>query len=73
MVPSLADALLKVDQVAELIGKKRTATYELITSGAIPSVRIGGARRVRKSDLDAYVASLVPVGTDRESESASQS
>lgn len=64
MVPALADALLRVEEVARLIGKGRTFTYGLIKDGAIVSVRVGGSRRVRKSDLDAYVASLVPDGAE---------
>lgn len=58
--PTLQDPLLKVAQVATLIGQGRTTTYGLIMSGQIPSVKIGRSRRVRKSDVEAYVASLPP-------------
>jgi excisionase family DNA binding protein len=54
----LADALLKITEVAMALRKGRTTTYALIMSGQIPSVRIGGSRRVRRSDLDHYVAEL---------------
>lgn len=58
--PTLQDPLLKVREVAVLIGLGRTTTYGLIMSGEIASVRIGRSRRVRKSDVDTYIANLQP-------------
>ena len=43
---------------AEALGLSRAKVYELITSGALRSVRIDGARRVRAADLEAFVESL---------------
>lgn len=54
--------LLKVPEAAEVLRLSRAKVYELIKSGALPSVRIDGARRVRVSDLRAYVDSLVSEG-----------
>jgi excisionase family DNA binding protein len=50
--------LYRVSDVAACLSLSRTKVYELVRSGALPSVRIGGARRVRGSDLAAYVESL---------------
>ncbi len=50
--------LYKVSEVAAFLSLSRTTVYELVRSGALPSVRIGGARRVRGEDLARYVDSL---------------
>lgn len=50
--------LYKVSDVAACLSLSRTKVYELVRSGALPSVRIGGTRRVRGADLAAYVDSL---------------
>jgi excisionase family DNA binding protein len=50
--------LLTVLEAAERLGLKRSKTYELLQSGALPSVRIGGARRVLASDLYEFVQQL---------------
>lgn len=50
--------MLTVDEAARELRIGRHKTYELITSGALKSVKIGQARRVRRTDLEAYVASL---------------
>lgn len=50
--------LYRVPEVAEFLGVSKAKVYELIASGALPSVRLDGCRRVRADDLRAYVASL---------------
>ena len=50
--------LYKVSDVADALSLSRAKIYELINSGALRSVRIDGARRIRASDLAAFVASL---------------
>ncbi len=50
--------LYRVSEVAMFLSLSRTKVYELVRSGALPSVRIGGARRVRGDDLAHYVDSL---------------
>jgi len=52
------DTLLKVVEVARIIKKGRSSTGKLISTGQIPSVKIGRSRLVRTSDLNAYLASL---------------
>jgi len=52
------DALLI--KVPEAAGISRANLYELIGSGALPTVKVGGCRRVRTDDLRAYVDGLSP-------------
>jgi excisionase family DNA binding protein len=51
--------LLSVAEVATELGCGRDTVYALLTTGALPSVRLGGRlRRIRRTDLNAYVDSL---------------
>jgi excisionase family DNA binding protein len=54
----VARLLYRVTDVAEALSLSRAKVYELITSGALRSVRIDGARRIRAADLEAFVESL---------------
>lgn len=54
----MSDELLTVEDVADILKVGRTTIYELLNSGALPSVKIGRCRRVLRSDLNAYIASL---------------
>jgi excisionase family DNA binding protein len=51
--------LLTVAEAAERLGLGRTKVYELLARGEIASVRIGAARRVPASALEAYVERLL--------------
>jgi excisionase family DNA binding protein len=51
--------LLKVEDAARLLKLSRAATYRLVASGALPSVRIGGCRRIVPDELAAYIANLI--------------
>lgn len=51
--------LLSVSEVAAELGCGRDTVYRLMTSGALPSVTVGGRlRRVRRDDLCEYIDSL---------------
>ena len=50
--------LLRIRDAAGLLSMSESATYDLVYKGELPSVYIGSARRVRMSDLEAYIASL---------------
>jgi excisionase family DNA binding protein len=53
------DRLYTIPEVAERLHHGRTRVYELIREGRLPSVAVGPrARRVRESDLQAFIASL---------------
>jgi excisionase family DNA binding protein len=43
--------LLRIDEVAQLIGVSRTTAYALVNKGEIPSVRIGGLLRIPNEAL----------------------
>jgi len=59
---ALEDRLLyRVTEVAVFLNVSRSKVYELLGSGALPSVRIGRTRLVRGSDLRHYVDSPRPV------------
>ena len=51
-----SDPLLRIEQIAELLSVSRSMAWKLIDSGALRSVRIGRAVRVRPADLEAYLA-----------------
>jgi excisionase family DNA binding protein len=47
--------LLRATDVAAALGVGRATAYELIASGAIPSVRIGRSVRVPRAALEEWV------------------
>jgi excisionase family DNA binding protein len=49
--------LLSLNDLAEYLSCSRTYAAGLISSGTIPSFKLGSLRRVRKSDVDAYIES----------------
>ncbi|MGL5823715.1 MAG: helix-turn-helix domain-containing protein [Nocardioides sp.] len=52
--------LYRVPEVARYLSVSRSKVYLLIQSGALPSVRLDGSRRVRGEDVRAFVDSLLP-------------
>jgi excisionase family DNA binding protein len=53
------DRLLTVLEVQDRLRKGRGDVYALLKSGELPSVLIGPrSRRIRESDLDAFIAGL---------------
>ena len=48
--------LYKVPHVAELLETSRSKTYELVASGEIPSIRLGGSIRVPAQALRDWIA-----------------
>jgi excisionase family DNA binding protein len=56
--------LLRVPEVAARLSMSRGKVYELMRSGALPSVRIDRSRRIRARDLEAFVGSLDSGGPD---------
>ncbi|MET9853252.1 helix-turn-helix domain-containing protein [Streptomyces sp. NPDC006450] len=50
--------LCTVDLAAELLSLGRSTIYELMASGLLPFVKLGRARRIRRSDIDAFAAQL---------------
>ena len=52
----MGDQLLTVPEVAERLRLSRTATYELVMSGRLPSLKLGKARRVTEAALHEFIA-----------------
>ena len=52
-------ALLRVEEVARLLGIGRSKTYELIARGELPSLRIGRLVRVPRHALDQWIAGRI--------------
>jgi excisionase family DNA binding protein len=47
--------LMSPAEVRQLLGLGRTYTYQLLATGAFPSVRIGRLRKVRRSDVQQFI------------------
>jgi excisionase family DNA binding protein len=58
-----ADRLWRVSEVSELAALSVSTVWTLIRTSAIPSVHVGRSRRVRSSDLAAWMESLATVET----------
>lgn len=54
--------LLTVPEAAEALAISRSKLYELLTAGAVDSIRIDGSRRIPRSALEAYVSKLLAEG-----------
>jgi excisionase family DNA binding protein len=48
--------LLSAEELARELGVGRTTAYSLLWSGAIPSMKLGRLRKVRREDVEAYLA-----------------
>ncbi|MCX5296846.1 helix-turn-helix domain-containing protein [Streptomyces sp. NBC_00193] len=57
---SVAPVLCKVEAAAELLSLGRSTVYELMAAGELPFVKVGRARRIRRTDIDAFAAQLQP-------------
>jgi excisionase family DNA binding protein len=54
--------LLSAEELARELGVGRTTAYNLLWSGQIPSMKIGRLRKVRRSDVIAFIQSLEKTG-----------
>ncbi|MFI7438665.1 helix-turn-helix domain-containing protein [Nonomuraea indica] len=50
--------LVTVPEAAEALAISRAKLYQLMASGALIYVQIGRSRRIRVSDLEAFIAAL---------------
>lgn len=50
--------MYRPEEAAEVLSLSRATVYELMSSGAIASVKIGRSRRITREALEAYVAGL---------------
>lgn len=54
--------LLSAEDLARELGVGRTTAYSLLWKGAIPSMRVGRLRRVRREDVEAYIKARMERG-----------
>jgi excisionase family DNA binding protein len=54
--------LLSAEDLARELGVGRTTAYALLWSGTIPSMKVGRLRKVRREDLEAYIAARMERG-----------
>ena len=52
---STLDELMTAEEVAKLLRRKKREVYRLATRGAIPALKIGGARLFRKASILAWL------------------
>jgi excisionase family DNA binding protein len=50
--------LYRVEEVAEVLNVGRTKVFDLIRSGQLASVKVGGSRRVTEQAIDDYIDRL---------------
>jgi excisionase family DNA binding protein len=50
-----SEYLMSPEELSGFLGLSRAYTYELLSSGAIPSLRIGRLRKVRRTDVEAFI------------------
>ena len=50
--------LYTIKQTATLLNVGRSTVYNLMDQGKLPSVKVGGSRRITRSALDKYVDEL---------------
>lgn len=53
--------LYRVEDAVKILNVGRSAVYDLIRSGALKSVKIGGSRRIPRAALEEYVTFLMEV------------
>ncbi len=58
--------LLRIDEVAEVLGLRPATVYKMIREGRLPIVRPTGARavRVREGDVQALIGATVATVSD---------
>ena len=57
--------LLRIDEVAALIGVSRTTAYALVNRGELPSIRIGGLLRIPNDALRKLIEERAGTGTEK--------
>ena len=61
---SKIDEILTIDEVALYLKAGKRTVYRLAASGKIPAFKLGGTWRVRRSDLDQWIASRIGKAMD---------
>jgi len=56
MISSTEKLLLTIDEAALALSLSRGSLYQMVMDGTIPSVKLGGARRIPSAALESWVA-----------------
>jgi excisionase family DNA binding protein len=59
-----APLLLRVEEVAQLLGLGRTRTFQMVSAGQLPVVRIGRFVRIPRAALEEWIAERTAPPTD---------
>jgi len=49
---------LPITEAARLLGIGKTKLFDLVRTGALPAVRLGGRTLIRRADLEMFAAAL---------------
>ncbi|MFF7371952.1 helix-turn-helix domain-containing protein [Streptomyces tricolor] len=49
------------EEAAEALSIGRSTLYELMAEGVVKYIKLGRCRRIRRADLETYVAGLTPL------------
>ena len=52
---TLVDPLLRPDEVARMLGVRRSSVYEYVRTGRLPHVRVGRHLRFLREDLEDWI------------------
>ncbi|GAB2829082.1 excisionase family DNA binding protein [Lentzea nigeriaca] len=55
----MKDMVYRVEEVARALRVGRTKVFDLIRAGELPSVKIGGSRRVPAQSVEEYLSRLI--------------
>ncbi|MFF8944538.1 helix-turn-helix domain-containing protein [Streptomyces sp. NPDC014864] len=61
VAPPVDRLLYTPEQAAEALAIGRSTLYELMAAGVLKYIKLGRCRRIRRTDLENYVASLAPL------------
>lgn len=48
--------MLRIREAGEILACSESTVYRLISTGALPAVKMRRIRRIRRSDLEAFIA-----------------
>ena len=60
-LPPSDQLLYRPEEAAEVLRFGRSTVYDLMAEGVLKYVKQGRSRRIRRSDLEAYVNNLEPL------------
>lgn len=69
---SAAKMLYRAEEAADLLSISRTAVFNLISSGDLPAIKIGGRRRIPRASIEDYITRQLHVSTDRQLATAAE-